>query len=44
MRKKDPVIRMLTFCEDLVGTVPAYELNFKKDVDVCETFEVFVSR
>jgi len=38
------VTEMLTFFEDLIGTVPAYELCFRKDIDVCKTFEAFVSR
>jgi hypothetical protein len=38
------VTEMLTFCEELIATVPAYELSFKKDIDVCKTFGAFVSR
>jgi len=38
------VTEMLTFVEELVTSVPAYELCFKKDIDVCKTFEAFVSR
>lgn len=38
------VTEMLTFIEELVTRVPAYELCFRKDIDVGKTFEGFVSR
>jgi len=38
------ITEMLGLIEDLVSTVPVYELTFKKDIDVCQTFEAFVSR
>lgn len=38
------VMEMFTFCETLIATVPAYELSFKKDAGVRETFGEFVSR
>jgi serine kinase of HPr protein (carbohydrate metabolism regulator) len=35
--------RILTFCEDLISSVPIYELDFKPSVEVVDVFERFVS-
>jgi hypothetical protein len=35
--------KILTFCEDLISSVPIYELDFKPSVEVVDVFERFVS-
>ena len=37
------VLSLLSFCEDVVSHVPAYELSFKPDIGVVNLFEEFVS-
>jgi hypothetical protein len=39
----ESVPRMLTFCEDLLTQIPAYELSFTPDRKVVEVLEQFVS-
>ena len=34
---------ILTFCEDLISSVPVYELDFKPSIEVVDVFEQFVS-
>jgi hypothetical protein len=35
--------KILTFCEDLISSVPIYELDFKPSVEVVDVLEQFVS-
>jgi hypothetical protein len=35
--------KILTFCEDLISSVPIYELDIKPSVEVADVFERFVS-
>jgi hypothetical protein len=37
------VLSLLSFCEDVVSHIPAYELSFKPDIGVVNLFEEFVS-
>jgi hypothetical protein len=35
--------KILTFCEDLISSVPIYELDFRPSIEVVDVFERFVS-
>lgn len=37
------VPRMLNFCEDLMGSIPAYDLYFKQDMNIGPVFKEFIS-
>ncbi len=40
---RDIMPKILDFCEDLVLNVPAYELDFKPNVEVVDVLEKFIS-
>lgn len=41
---KEVMLTILSFCEELVTAVPAYELSFKPDNTVVDFFEEFISQ